>query len=228
VLLVTAAAVLGVARIGLVLAENVAVHHWDTRAYLDAARAPLSGLLSDPTRAPVYPLLLKLVGLDERAMIVGQTIVASFAWLFLATTLAQECRGRRLRLIALLGFAVPSFALSIWQWDYILYAESLSLALFALMAAFALRYARDRRAADLVWLAVLSVPFCLIRDTNLLTCLAAGIFVGTLRPAGPRASGTRATVLLLLLVGSPLLAMLSAAVGARGALPTRTSSWSGW
>lgn len=219
-LLLTTAAILGVARIALVLAENVAVHHWDTKAYLNAARAPLSGLLSDSTRAPAYPLLLKLVGLDERAMIVGQTVVASFAWLFLAHTLAQWCPGRRLRLVALLVFAVPSFAVSIWQWDCILYAESLSFALFALMAAFVLRYARERRTAELVWLAILSVPFCLMRDTNLLTCVVAGIFVGALRTAGSRASATRAAVLAVLLVGSPVLALLSVAMGARGAVPT--------
>jgi hypothetical protein len=82
--------------------------------------------------------------------------VASCAWLFLASTLAQWCPGRSLRRVAFLAFAAPSFAVSIWQWDYILYAESLSLALFALVAAFVFRYARERRTADLAGLALRS------------------------------------------------------------------------
>jgi hypothetical protein len=209
-----------VARVGLVLAGNVYVHHWDTPAYLEAAREPLWSLVFHPTRAPGYPLVLKLAGESERAVIVGQAGVASFAWLFLAYSLARWFRDRPLRWIAFLAFAALSFAIPVWQWDYILYAESLSLALFALVAGLVVRYARERRSTDLVGLALLSVPFCLLRDTNLLACVAAGLFVAALRPAPPAARVTRAAALAVILVGAPLLAGALAAGGTRGALST--------
>jgi len=214
--MVAAGAMLAVIRIALVLAGNVYVHLWDTPSYLAASRRPLPTLLFDPYRPPTYPLVLSLVGGDERWVIVIQTVVASFSWLVLAFALAAWFPHRRLRWAALLSFYVLSFAAPVLQWDYIVYAESLSLSLFALMTACVFRYARERRSADLYWLALLSIPFALARDSNILACAVVGAFVGWLRPAERGARWARCAALAVLLIVVPLLVGWSLMSTARG------------
>jgi hypothetical protein len=97
-------AILVVARIVLVLASNVYIQHWDTGHYYEAAHDALSGLFTHHTRAPLYPLLLKVLGYHVRTLVVIQTIIASVAWVWLAFTLAKWFPDRRVQWVALLGF----------------------------------------------------------------------------------------------------------------------------
>jgi hypothetical protein len=204
------------ARVLLVLAINAYVHHWDSARYLSVAHGSLTGLLFDLRRAPLYPFLLKLIRYHEPAMIFVQTIIASVGWLFFALTLAGFFRDRRIQWLALLSFYALSCSVPILQWDYVLYAESVSLALFAIVTSFLLRYVTRGKVTDLYWIIALGVPFVLARDSN---AFAYGV-VALLAIARGRLASAEAERpslrLALVCAAVPLLSVVSVAVSGRG------------
>jgi hypothetical protein len=211
-----AGAFLCAARIVLVLMVNAYVHHWDTISYQQAAQKPLVGLLFDSWRAPTYPFLLKLLRYHEESLIVLQAILASVSWLFFAFTLASFFGDRRIRLTAFASFYLLSFSVPILQWDYVLYAESVSLSLFALVASFLLRYVDTGKLADLRWLIVLAVPFVLARDSNVLAFAVVALFALLRNRTPSSVSRPSAVKLALVLAAVALLPIASVALSGRG------------
>lgn len=112
------------------------------------------------------PLLYRLAGLDQGAIVVLQWLLASAAWSVLAVVAARLVRTAWLQPVV--AALVVTFALTreVAQWDRVVLGESIALSLVALLLAALLLYAERPRNRLLVAVLGLAALLAFTRDTN--------------------------------------------------------------
>lgn len=165
------------------------------------------------TRAPVLPLLLRVVGTDVGTVAIAHAVIAALCWGALALAAATWMRtpvGRAATFVAVL---VLSATFQVDVWHGVVLAESLSLSLTALLLAVVLMAAPKWSWPLVGVVAVVGALFVFVRDTNaLLGVIAVGaLVVGVVVGRVPR----RSLVAAALLLAASLGAMASSSAGDR-------------
>jgi hypothetical protein len=172
----------------LTLIQPSSSERWsDPDDYMRVAQLPLTSLRfwAGP-RVFGFPLLLKLLGNQPQLVIGTQFAIATLCWSLLAISFAACLRARWLRPVALgliLGF---SLSLDIVQWDFMLFSESLASSLMALMIGLWLLLLRSyesglasqRRAVLFGLLAIVTIGWSFVRDSNAYVVLGIAGLVG--------------------------------------------------
>jgi hypothetical protein len=185
---------------------------------LDFVRISGESLLSADfwatSRAPIFPLLVKFVGLDRTTG--AQVLIAGICWLFLAVVLASKLLAVG-RAVVFVGVLLLGATVQVSLWNGMALSESLTFSLMAASIAVTLlvieRWTWPRIAA----LAIVGSLFVLVRDTDSLLALAFSgvVVVGILLRKVP----PRALVVVLVLVVVSLASMASSSNGDRWLQP---------
>jgi hypothetical protein len=157
-----------------------------------------------------YPLVLKVFGENQGAVVWMQLAVSTASWLFLAAVAARCARGR----IASYGIAASLLVFSctwpIALWDATLLTESLSISMFAILIGLGYLAIAKRTAPITVSLLAVALFFSSLRDTNgaMAAVVVLLVAVASLRPRRLRATaylvaGAAACVLLVTVTTSP-------------------------
>jgi hypothetical protein len=127
-------------------------------------------------RPPLTPFLWKLTG-SPGAFLIGQSVISSLSWGFLAWTVGGLFPAGWRRTAAFLVVLAFATTTPIEMWNRSVLSESLALSGLALLFAFAIRFARrpsPRRASALVAAAF----WCaLARDTEIILPLMLGVLI---------------------------------------------------
>ena len=184
---------------------------WDAGEYLRVAHVPLLSTQFFTEHKPFgYPLVLKLFGENQGAVVWMQLAVSVAAWLFLAGIVGRCARGR----IASYGAAVSLLAFSCtWPvalWDATLLTESLSISLLAVLIGLAYLCVGKRTVTTVVSLVAAALFFSSLRDANgaIAAVVVLLVAVATFTPRRLRATaglvaGAAACVLLVTVTTSP-------------------------
>ena len=154
--------------------SNIAVRVTDTPSYEETAAHPLwsVGFLGG-TRPFAVPLLYEAFHSDD-ARIVAQVAVSTACWLLLAAAVARTIRHPVVRLLAFATVLAFGVIRELTLWDGIVFSESLTLALLALvLAAWLTLVERPTPARAAVALTTLFF-WAFTRDSNAYTVLAVG------------------------------------------------------
>jgi hypothetical protein len=165
---------------------NVAVP-WvtsDTGDYLQIANVPLwdkQFYMADRTWG--YPLFIKaLPGPVSpsriQTIMMGQGLISIACWVMLAAAAALAVRNKWLRHATFVAILLMSLAMPIIQWDGVLLAECLGLALAALAIAAAFVFVRRPSKVSLALALLGFFGFGVMRDTNAYTAVLLAVFVG--------------------------------------------------
>jgi hypothetical protein len=165
------------AYVGLRLAAFLpaSVAEWpDTGTYVHTADQPiLSAEFWAGWRAPTVPFVYKVLPDVSAWRAAGQLVASIACWLALAGVVAWCVRGRGMRLAAF--GVVLLFSLSVWltQWDTVILSESLSVSVTAAVLAAWLAFARAPNAWTVAAVLATTLPWALVRDTNVVILLLA-------------------------------------------------------
>jgi len=144
-------------RISLVLIMNTYVDFTYTE-YVECAHRSIAKMFTC-FRPFTYPTIIRLLSFNMGHLILFQTVLSSVSWIFLAYVLSKFFRNVFLRWASFFIFYVLSLSTQIFQWDYLIYSESVSLALYAATIASILLYASTRARGYLYLSMVLFIPF---------------------------------------------------------------------
>ncbi|MFL5952743.1 MAG: hypothetical protein ACJ76I_01360 [Gaiellaceae bacterium] len=180
----------------------------DAGEYLRVARLSLFSAQFSTEHKPVgYPLILKVFGEWQEAVVWMQLLVSVASWLFLAAVIIGRVPTRFGSLaagIVLLGF---SCAWPVSQWDTVLLTESLSVSFFVILIGIGVLCAERPRRTRLACLFATALAFSSLRDVNgviaavMLLLVAASLFRG-LRPGVVAYIATAAATCMLLVVAT--------------------------
>ena len=146
----------------------------DSPVYFEQAEMPLFGLeFFHYLKPPTTPAFYKLVRSDPALITRAQSAISVVCWFVLGLVLASCLRTLTLQVVVLASVCLLSLAIPVNQWDWILFSESLSLSLLALVVALSVVWVRlvgERRPGrvpvTLAWAAA-----CLLlgftRDSNI-------------------------------------------------------------
>ncbi len=153
----------------------------DSQIYLFAARHwpwnPFAARV-----APLYPLLVALVGRQIRLLIIAQTILWGSAWQWLARSTARLARQRVAQMAIVVVLLALSLAPELLIWNAAVASEGLSIS--CVVATFAAALTAIRHTGSRWWL--IASGFLAVstigRDTNAIVAIgvivvAAGVFV---------------------------------------------------
>lgn len=165
----------------------------DSDYYIFLTRAPLDSLVFWAGERPFgTSLLYKLVGVDGFRMVALQAVLGGLCWAALGLAFLRHIQTRWLRPVALACILAFSLNREILQWEGLLFSESSSVSLFALMlAAWCMAIAHFNRPPTprrWLWYALLlptTVLWSFTRDTNAYFVLGLGglLTLGLLVPA---------------------------------------------
>jgi hypothetical protein len=149
-----------------------AERYGDSAEYLRIARLPLTSARFYTEHKPwAYPLLLKLLGESQGAVVWAQLLLSVACWLVLAHTVARRIERRAGALVAAAAVLLVGCAWEVTQWDGAVLTESASISLLVLLVALLLRFAERPRGRTLVALGAVCLAFSGLRDTNGLLAL---------------------------------------------------------
>ena len=158
----------------------------DSAVYIASARAPVWNrrFLAGP--GPFgFLLLAKVAARNLRAIVIVQTVVATGAWVLLATTVVAVMRTNIARWVALLAILSLGLAPAVLQWNAFITTESLSISTLCVALALGLAVVVRGRRRDLVGFVAALAAFAFTRDTNALVVggLAIVALAIAIRPA---------------------------------------------
>jgi hypothetical protein len=137
----------------------------DTIDYQRIAAEPISRAFFRDVKPWGVPLLYKVLPAAAAAPI-AQLVVSIGSWLVLAFVVGGCFERGAIRAVAVGGVLAFSCSALVAQWDGVLLSESLSLSLFALVLAAAVRLARRPSPAALAALVGVAALWSSTRDTN--------------------------------------------------------------
>jgi hypothetical protein len=184
---------------------------WDAGEYLRVSHLSLLSTQFYTEHKPFgYPLVLKIFGQNQGAVVWMQLAVSVASWLFLAAVAARCARGR----VASYGLLATVLAFSctwpIAQWDALLLTESPSISMFAILLGVAYLSVAKPTASIIASLVAVALAFSSLRDANgaiaavvLLLVAAASFKPRRLRATGYFVAGAFACVLLVTVTTAP-------------------------
>ncbi len=157
------AVVLGVAIVSSVPSFGTSAReNYDTGSYLTLSLY----------RPPVVPLFYALLFDNQRAIVVGQTLVGAVCWSYLAVQ-ALEITSRPFSYVAVVAVLFASATDYVTHWYTALLSDSLAISLLALLAGVIVSHLRGR--APLAAVVVVAMLWAGTRDTNACLVLVAGV-----------------------------------------------------
>jgi hypothetical protein len=184
---------------------------WDAGEYLRVSHLSLLSTQFYTEHKPFgYPLVLKVFGQSQGAVVWMQLAVSIASWLFVAAVAARCTRSR----LASYGIAASVLAFSctwpIALWDATLLTESLSISLFAILIGLGYLCIAKPTAPIMVSLLAAALFFSSLRDANgaIAAVVVLLVAVASLRPRRVRTlaylvAGAAACVLLVTVTTSP-------------------------
>ena len=146
----------------------------DSPVYFEQAEMPLFALeFFQYLKPPTTPAFYKVVRSEPAAITRAQSVISVVCWFVLGLVLAWCLRPLALQVAVLASVCLLSLAIPINQWDWILFSESLSLSLLALVVALSLVWVRfvDERWPGRVPVTLAWAAACLLlgfaRDSNI-------------------------------------------------------------
>ena len=176
----------------------------DSLDFLRVSRQPLfSGRFWASTRAPVFPLLLRVLPGHVHWIRLTHVALAGACWAFLAVALAQRMRTAVGRACVFAGVLLLSATVQVTIWNGMAMAESLSLSLMALTLAVVLVVPGRWTWPGIAAIVFVGFLFVFVRDTNALLALALAAAIGlgvALRQVPARALVAAGPLVLLAIV----------------------------
>lgn len=157
----------------------------DTGAYQKVAEIPVAD--SDfwaAIKPPVIPLVMKLSGDSLDRFIYIQVFISFFSWTILAISSASVAKSDKGRIILftipLLSSVMPLTAF----WNFSALSESIAISLLVLLIAAFIALFNSKKWIWGIALAVISLPFAGVRDTNayVLLMIAIVLLITAIRP----------------------------------------------
>ena len=186
--------------------------------FVRVSRQPLfSGHFWASTRAPVFPLLLRLLPGHVHWIRLSHFFIAAASWGVLAAVLAWRMRTVAGRAVVFAGVLLLSATVQVTIWNGMAMAESLSLSLMALTLAVVVVVPVRWTWPGIAALIVTGFLFVFVRDTNALLALAlsAAIGLGVVMRRVPLRALVAASALVFVSIG----AMASSSSGDRWLQP---------
>jgi hypothetical protein len=189
-------------------------HGLDSLDYRASASLPFwsRGFLAGP-RPFGYPLFMKLLRLNEHAVVIGQLLIDTVAWLALALMAARATRNPQLRAAAAIVVLMIGATFEAIQWDRVISSEALSTA-FGIGVLAGMLWLRERWTAPRVAVvALLALAATAVRDSNgtFFAVVAVVLTIGVAVRWLPR----RVLTLAVALFAVALVGSASASVGRR-------------
>lgn len=184
---------------------------WDAGEYLRVSHLSLLSTRFYTEHKPFgYPLILKIFGENQGAVVWMQLAVSVASWLFLAAVAARCTKGR----VASYGVVATVLAFSctwpIAQWDALLLTESPSISMFAILIGLAYFTIAKPTARLVGSLVVVALIFSSLRDANgaIAAVVVLLVAVACLKPRRLRTTaylvaGAAACVLLVTVTTAP-------------------------
>ncbi len=193
--------------------------YFDTLDLRAVARRPLdAAAFWAGARPPGYPLLLRLIGPESRALLALQLALYLAAFIVVAWGLARRCATPWVRVAAFVVVTLGSLSAGWLDWAHAFSTESLSISLFVLPVGLVLVGAVDatrprwQRVAASVAIALLLVEWLALRDLDGAWLVVATVTAALLpRLVRADAAVRRATAIVALIA---VVATYVAAVGA--------------
>lgn len=182
--------------------------------FIRVSRAPLLSVdFWGDTRAPVLPLLLRIVRWDLEAMRWVQLLLAGLAWGALAVAVASTMRTRVGRGVVYVMITLLTATTQVSLWHGLVLAESLSMTLMVALLAVGVVLPRTWSWPRIAAAAVLGAGFLLVRDSNaLLGLVVAAVIVGAILL---RRAPLRAGAVAVVFAVAAFLGMASSSSGER-------------
>ncbi len=206
--------VFGTGRIGPRILEGN-----DSGLYMQSANASIFSKTFYAARGPLgYPLLIKLLFHNLRAIIVAQSIISIASWTLMARAMAaipsRRWLGKGL-MAALLAIALSAPALI---WDAGILTESLSVSLFVLMLGLGIQLVTEPRRYSFGLFILATAYAAVTRDTNAMFAAVFGFaaIVGLVLRRGPR---RKLMILAVVGLASATIAMTFSAMAQRSYWP---------
>jgi D-3-phosphoglycerate dehydrogenase len=169
------------------------------------------------SRPLIFPLVLKLFGNNEEAVVWAQGMFSILSWGLLAVAVASSLHLTFLRIIAFGMILVLSFYRYVIAWDSVLLTESVSLSLMALFLASWLWLVKSWRWHKVALLSFVTLLWTFSRDTNAWVVFMVALFLLVLVVL--RQIDKKYLVPAIAFVGMFLLSNLSADHGDRWVFP---------
>jgi hypothetical protein len=150
----------------------------DSAYYIAAARAPIWSLkfLATPDGAPfLFPLLAKVCLRNLRVIVLTESAIAAWAWLFLARTVGSRMRRPAARVFAFTTLLLLALSPPVLLWNVFIATESLSISLLCIAIALFIRLTgRTGGRHDFAAFAVTLAALTCTRDTYAVVILVVG------------------------------------------------------
>ncbi len=148
----------------------------DTEEYLSIAAAPLWSRDFFAGPDPLgFPLLMKLVLHNLRAVVLLQTTISVVSWTYLARTIQSFLASQAARTIVVIGILATALAPAVQQYDVAIGTESLSISLMVLLIALGLRLATSLTSRHVAAFLIVVAAAAFTRDTNAIFALGIGV-----------------------------------------------------
>ena len=146
----------------------------DSEGYLALAHKPIFSwdFLAGPM---VYPLLIKAVFSNWRAIVVAQTLISIVAWLWLAKALRDALLSPFAKAVAVVGVMATSVAATFQVADVSIGTESISISIFCFVVASGIRTISSPTPLRLAAFVTGLIVAGFTRDTNALFAAIIGI-----------------------------------------------------
>jgi hypothetical protein len=177
----------------------------------------LSGRFWGASRAPTFPLLLRVLPGHVHWARLTQVAIAAGCWAFLSVVLSSKMRTTAGRVVVFAGVLLLSATVQVTIWNGMAMAESLAMSLLAASLATVLLVPARWSWSGLCALVIVGTLFVFVRDTNALLALvvAAAMSAGVALRRVPRRALVAAVLLVLVSFG----AMASSSAGDRWLQP---------
>jgi hypothetical protein len=184
---------------------------WDAGEYLRVSRLSLLSTHFYTEHKPFgYPLVLKIFGQNQGAVVWVQLAVSVASWLFLAGVAARCVKGRIPSYAVVATVLAFSCTWPIAQWDALLLTESPSISMFAALIGLAYLSVVKPTTPIIVSLLGTALVFSSLRDANgaIAAVVVLLVAVASLKPRRLRTpaylvAGASACVLLVTVTTSP-------------------------
>jgi hypothetical protein len=186
-------------------------HWWDAGEYLRVSHLSLLSTRFYTEHKPFgYPLVLKIFGQNQGAVVWMQLAVSVASWLFLAAVAARCVKGRNASYGVVATILAFSCTWPVAQWDALLLTESPSISMLAILLGLACLTIARPTARLIGSLVLAALVFSSLRDANgaIAAVVVLLVAIASLKPRGLRTTaylvaGAAACVLLVTVTTAP-------------------------